>query len=336
MAKTTKVTSVDVALQAGVSQSTVSRAFDPNSNISEETRNLVIETARRLSYVPNSIARSLITKKSNIVALVLGDMRNPFYTSMLDDFVHRFQEVGYHALVLSVPRATEADSVLLKVLPYQIDGIVVTAASISMQMAAMCQDRQIPIVIFNRDVPGIHAHTVACDNRQGGRLAADGLIQSGARSFGIIYGEQGAVNTARIEGFRERLFEHGIDGNHITPVCGYTTFSGGYEAATRLLNTADRPSGLFCTNDLMAIGAIEAIQSNLGLRVPEDVSVIGFDGISDGARPSYSLSTVRQPTPEMIAETIDIITSDRPDRLEKTTHFLRCELVLRGSTAART
>lgn len=333
MAKLTKVTSVDVAHRAGVSQSTVSRAFDPTSNISEETRNIVIEAARQLSYVPNSIARSLITKKSNIVALVLGDMRNPFYTSMLDDFVHRFQEVGYHTLVLSVPRATEADSVLLKVLPYQIDGIVVTAASISMQLGVVCQDRQIPVVIFNRDLPGVHAHTVACDNHHGGRLAADGLVQSGARTFGIIYGEQGAVNAARIAGFRERLAEHGFDGGQISPVCGYTTFVGGYEAASRLLGTPARPRGLFCTNDLMAIGAIEAVRSGLNLRVPEDVSIIGFDGIADAARPSYSLSTVQQPVMQMIAETVDIITSDRPDRLGRTTHYLRGDLVSRGSTA---
>jgi DNA-binding LacI/PurR family transcriptional regulator len=321
-------------LRAGVSQSTVSRAFDPSSNISEETRNHVIETARQLNYVPNSIARSLITRKSNIVALVLGDMRNPFYTSMLDDFVHRFQEVGYHTLVLSVPRATEADSVLLKVLPYQIDGIVVTAASISMQLAVMCQDRQIPVVIFNRNIPGIHAHTVACDNHHGGRLAADGLVQSGARTFGVIYGEQGAVNAARIAGFKERLTELGFDVGRITPVCGYTTFTGGYEAASRLLGGRDRPRGLFCTNDLMAIGALEAVRSNLGLRVPEDISIIGFDGIADAARPSYSLSTIQQPVMQMIAETVDIITSDRPDRLGRTTHYLRGDLVLRGSTAA--
>lgn len=332
--KTTKVTSIDVAQRAGVSQSTVSRAFDPASNISDETRNLIIETARQLNYVPNSIARSLITKKSNIVALVLGDMSNPFYTSVLDDFVHRFQEVGYHTLVLSVPRASEADSLIMKVLPYQIDGIVVTAASISMQMSAMCRDRQIPIVIFNRDIPGIHAHTVACDNNHGGRLAADGLVQSGARSFGIIYGEQGAVNSARIAGFKDRLGELGFDLSQISPICGYTTFKGGYEAATRLLGNHDRPRGLFCTNDMMAIGAMEAVRSNMGLRVPEDVSIIGFDGIADAARPMYSLSTVQQPVMQMIAETVDIITSDRSDRLSRTTHYLRGDLVLRGSTAA--
>jgi DNA-binding LacI/PurR family transcriptional regulator len=329
---TKKVTSVDVALTAGVSQSTVSRAFDPSSRISEETRDLVIETARRLNYVPNSIARSLITSKSNLVALVLGDMRNPFYTSALDDFVHRFQEVGYSVVVLSVPRASEADSVVRKVLPYQVDGIVITAASISPQMGITCRDRRIPVVIFNRNVPGVHAHTVCCDNLDGGRMAADGLIQSGARSFAIIYGEQGAVNADRISGFKERLQAAGFDTSAIPSICGYTTFNGGYEAAIQLLSARSRPEAIFCTNDVMAFGAIEAARYGMSMRIPEDLSIIGFDGITDSARPSYSLSTIQQPVMQMIAEAVDIITSKRPDRLSSTTHFLKGTLVMRAST----
>jgi len=327
-----KITSIDVALTAGVSQSTVSRAFDPSSKISEETRDLVIETARRLNYVPNSIARSLITQKSNLVALVFGDMKNPFYTSALDDFVHRFQEVGYSVVVLSVPRASEVDSVVRKVLPYQVDGIVITASSISPQMGITCRDRRIPVVIFNRLVPGVHAHTVCCDNVDGGRMAADGLIQSGARSFGIIYGEQGAVNSGRMAGFKERLREAGFYTGAIPSICGYTTFGGGYEAAIQLLNSPSRPEGIFCTNDVMAFGAMEAARYGMNMRVPDDLRIIGFDGIADSNRPSYSLSTIQQPVMQMIAETVDIITSNRPDRLSSTTHFLKGTLIRRDST----
>lgn len=331
-----KVTSVDVARIAGVSQSTVSRAFDPHSNISGETRNLVLETARQLNYVPNSIARSLITRKSNLVAIVLGDMKNPFYTSILDEFVHRFQEAGYQAVVLSVPRASEADSVLLKVLPYQVDGIVITAASISMQFAMTCRGRQIPLVIFNRHIPGLHAHTVCCDNVDGGRQAADGLVQSGARTFGVIYGEQGQVNNDRILGFKERLSALGFETNAIPQICGYTTFAGGYAAATHLLAGPNRPEGLFCTNDMMALGVMEAARNELALRIPEDVSIIGFDGISDGSRPGYALSTVQQPVTQMIAETVDIIASERrPDRFSNGDFFFKGSLTLRDSTRQR-
>ena len=330
-----KITSIDVAITAGVSQSTVSRAFDPSSKISDETRDLVIETARRLNYVPNSIARSLITRKSNLVALVLGDMRNPFYTSALDDFVHRFQEVGYSVVALSVPRASEADSVVRKVLPYQVDGIVITAASISPQMGITCRDRRIPVVIFNRHVPGVHAHTVCCDNIDGGRMAADGLIQSGARSFGIIFGEQGAVNSDRISGFKERLQQAGFDTGSIPSICGYTTFTGGYQAAIQMLSSPSRPEAIFCTNDVMAFGAIEAARYGLNMLVPEDLCIIGFDGITDSDRPSYSLSTIQQPVMQMIAETVDIITSKRPDRLSSTTHFLKGTLIRRDSTRSK-
>jgi DNA-binding LacI/PurR family transcriptional regulator len=259
-------------------------------------------------------------------------MRNPFYTSALDDFVHRFQEVGYSVLALSVPRASEADSVVRKILPYQVDGIVITASSISPQMGITCRDRRVPVVIFNRHIAGVHAHTVCCDNLDGGRMAADGLLQSGARSFGIIYGEQGVVNFDRMSGFKQRLQEAGFEATSIPAVCGYTTFSGGYEAALQVLNSPTRPDGLFCTNDVMAFGAIEAARYAMNMRVPEDLRIIGFDGIADSERPSYSLSTVQQPVMQMIAETVDIITSDRPDRLSSTTHFLKGTLVKRDST----
>lgn len=327
-----KVTSVDVARTAGVSQSTVSRAFDSNSKISQETRDLIIETARRLNYVPNSIARSLITRKSNLVALVFGDLRNPFYTSTLDDFVHRFQEVGYSVLTLSVPRASEADAVVRKVLPYQVDGIVITASSISPQMGITCRDRRVPVVIFNRHIAGVHAHTVCCDNVDGGRMAADGLIESGAASFGIIYGEQGVVNFDRISGFKQRLQESGFDTGSIPSICGYTTFPGGYEAALQLLSLPSPPDGIFCTNDVMAFGAIEAARYGMNMLVPDHIRIIGFDGIADSERPSYSLSTIQQPVMQMIAETVDIITSDRPDRLSSTTRFLKGNLIKRDST----
>ena len=199
-----------------------------------------------------------------------------------------------------------------------------------------CRDRQIPVVIFNRYIPGLYAHTVCCDNVDGGRQAADGLVQSGARTFGIIYGEQGQVNNDRILGFKERLQALGFETNSIPQICGYTTFAGGYSAATHLLTGPSRPEGLFCTNDMMALGVMEAARNELGLRIPEDVSIVGFDGISDGSRPGYALSTVQQPVTQMIAETVDIIASERrPDPLSNGAFCFKGSLTLRDSTRQR-
>ena len=172
-------TSVDVAKLAGVSQSAVSRAFAPGGSIADATRDKVFEAASRLNYVPNSIARSLITRKSDIIAILVGDMENPFYTDVLDKFSRRIQDAGKQVLVFNVPPNADIDAALIKVMQFQVDGIVITSAQISTRLASICLSRNVPVVMFNRYVPGLQTFSVCCDNYNGGRLAADTLFQDG-------------------------------------------------------------------------------------------------------------------------------------------------------------
>jgi DNA-binding LacI/PurR family transcriptional regulator len=310
-----RATSFDVAALAGVSQSAVSRAFTPGSSIAEETRLKVVAAARKLNYVPNSIASSLTTRRTNIVALILGNMFNPFYGQVMQAFSHKLQEMGRQVLLFTVEPGADADDSILKALHYQIDGVILTAAQLSTRMTVMCHERGIPIVLFNRYIPGSDASGVRCDNAAGGRMIAEAMIAAGAKTYAMITGDpKGTTSKDRVRGFVDRLAEEGVRRSDIEEAPGGSYYEGAFSAALDLFSarTAPRPDALFAINDIMAMGAMDALRYRLGLRIPEDLMVGGFDDIRESARLAYQLTTVRQPIDEMIEETLAILNLDEP------------------------
>lgn len=329
-----RITSIHVAQRAGVSQSAVSRVFTPGSSVSEETRLKVLRAARALNYVPNSIARSLITARSHIVAMVIGDMSNPFYAVVLDRFSRILQQRGKHVLVFRVDIGSEVDDALLTVLQYQVDGIIITSAQVSSKMAALCLDRGIPVVMFNRYVEGLDTNNVCCDNLQGGRLAAHTLLEAGGSRFGLIAGDSDAsTNRDRMEGFLAALANAGVHDSAIAMQPGHYTYDGGYRAILEMFGSRDSPpDALFCTNDIMALGAMDALREELGMRVPQDVMVLGFDDIPEAARAQYRLTTICQPLNAMIMQTLDLLDTDEArTKAGSVTHFLKGSLVERDT-----
>lgn len=303
-----QATSFDVARIAGVSQAAVSRAFTPGGRIAEATRAKVLKAALALKYVPNTIARSLSTRRSNMVAIVIGDMENPFYATVLALFSRRLQEMGKHVLLFTVPQGGSVDDAIGSVLGYQIDGLVVTAATISSRMARLCVQQSIPVVLYNRHVPGLGVNSVCCDNVAGGRLVAQTLHDAGARSFAVICGDASTSTTRdRIRGFTSELANLSVRAKAIMEEGGRYTYDGGFAAALRLLGGRNRPDALFCLNDIMALGALDAIRGSLKLKVPDDVMLAGFDDIPDAGRAAYRLTTVRQPVDEMVEETLALL-----------------------------
>ena len=316
-ANRSRVTSVDVAALAGVSQSSVSRAFSRRTNIADETQEKIFEAARKLNYVPNSIASSLTTKRTNIIALIIGDLENPFYVHMLHAFSERLQAQGRQILTFTAGPDDDTDAVMMRVLQYQVDGIIVTSAKLSMRMTGLSHERGIPIVFFNRYVPGSDASSVRCDNAGGGRMIADLLLSAGARTFAMITGERRATTSQdRVRGFVERLQEVGVQAAGVENVEGFSTYHGGVNAAERLFRnrTQPLPDAVFCINDIMALGAIDVMKHSFGLSIPQDVMVAGFDNIPEGARLPYQLTTIRQPLDEMITETFALLQLDEPSR----------------------
>lgn len=312
---TTRTTSFDVAALAGVSQSAVSRAFTPGSSIAEETRQKVLEAAKKLNYVPNSIASSLTTKRTNIVALILGNLGNPFYVHVLHTFSQRLQEQGRQVLIFTVDPGAESDEAILHLLKYQVDGVILTAAQLSTRMTSICHDRGIPIVLFNRYIPGSDASGVRCDNAGGGRLIAEAFLAAGARSFLMITGDpKGTTSQDRARGFVERLLEEGVRRSDIAEIEGSSSYEGAYSAVLRHFGDKNRPrpEAIFGINDIMAMGAMDALRFRLGLKIPEDLMLAGFDDIPEGRRAPYQLTTVRQPINQMVNEALDMLHLDEP------------------------
>jgi DNA-binding LacI/PurR family transcriptional regulator len=312
----TRATSFDVAALAGVSQSAVSRAFNPGASIAEETRTKVVNAARKLNYVPNSIASSLTTKRTNIVALILGNMANPFYVHVMRLFSQRLQTMGRQVLIFAVDPGVESDEAILRVLQYQVDGVILTSAQLSTRMTSICHDRGIPIVLFNRYIPGSEASGVRCDNVGGGRLIAEAFIAAGAKSFAMITGDpKGTTSQDRERGFVERLLEEGMRRGDIVTAEGQASYDGAVDAALKIFSgPAKGVDALFCINDIMAMGAIDTLRDRLGVRIPDDIMVAGFDDIPEAQRPPYKLTTVRQPIESMIEETLTMLHLDEPQR----------------------
>jgi DNA-binding LacI/PurR family transcriptional regulator len=326
------VTAADVAVAAGVSQSAVSRAFTPNASISEDKRRRILDAAARLSYSPNALARSLITQRSGIFAMVMGDLSNPFYPEVLHAFSTRLQGLGKQLLFFSVTPEHSVDEVIRRVLQYRVEGAVITSATLSSEAVVECRRARLPVLLFNRLVNDSNVNAVVCDNLAGGRSVADLLHRAGHRRFAYITGiENTSTNVDRQHGYCQWLAEQGESDVIIEP--GNYSYQGGREAAKRLMLRSDPPDAIFCANDITALGALDAIRRELGLRVPEDVSVVGFDDIPTAKWPAYDLTTVRQRINRMTARSLDILVShlDNP-ALAAETHAEPGMLIVRGTT----
>jgi len=330
------ITAEDVARRLGVSQSTISRAFSPTASISEKTKLRVLQTANALGYQPNVIARSLITRRTNIVAIVMANLTDPFYPVVLDALAQHIQSRGFQTL-LFVPSPGQAlDDVLPTLLQYQVDAVVLASATVSSAMARDCAERRMPLVLFNRYVPGLEVHAVACDNVAGGRRVADFLVASGHARPTFIAGEaEATTNRDRQRGFVSRLSELGIRSCLIEEGGAYS-YEAGYDATKRLLRQRKRPDAIFYASDVQAFGGMDMLRQ-AGIRIPHDISVVGYDDVPLAAWHGYGLTTIRQPIPQMVEAAVDMLGLGHGDHLATapTTRLILGTLVERSSTTER-
>ncbi len=300
-----KVTSVDVARLVGVSQSTVSRSFSNDTTVAPETRQRVMEAARELGYTPNAIARSLVMQQTNIVGILVSHISSPFQPYVLEKLVQELQHIGRQALVFSSGPNQEFDDVLPTVLQYQVDALIVTAATLSSERLSEFERKGTPVILFNRYTPGELASVICCDNIEGGRLVANLLLDAGHSRLAYIAGNQNSsTNRDRQKGYTDRLWERGAV-NLLVEQAQYT-YEEGYAAARRLLERAEPPDAIFCAGDIIALGAVDAAR-DMAVKVPEELSIIGFDDIPMASWSAYSLTTIRAPVDQMIDLTMSLL-----------------------------
>jgi DNA-binding LacI/PurR family transcriptional regulator len=328
-----KVTARDVARMAGVSQPTVSRAFMPNPNVSKDKLERILKAAQELGYRPNAIARSMVTKKTKLIGMIIHDMANPFYSESLDKFSKALGRHGYHILFVNTETAHIQDEEVYQLLDYHVEGVIVTDAYLSSGLASRFSKVGIPVIFFNRYEEMMSSSVVCCNNVLGGRIAGSYLLTQGFERMAFIAGTEDTSTTKdREKGFREALEEQGM---RFDKVAGQFTYTGGFQAAKELLGRKQPPQAIFCANDIMAIGAIDAART-LGLSVPDDVSIIGFDDIAMAEWPTYNLTTVKQPMDEMIQETVElIIKEDTTAATRPEFHMISGHLVERKSVKMR-
>ena len=293
-----------ISALAGVSPSTVSRALKGDPRISEKTRATVAAIAQQEGYAPNAMARGLVTRSSGVVGIVLGNMENPFYGELVERLHDRLAEVGKYPMLMHIGGETLDSEAIKPIREYQMDGCIIAAARLSSKAAETCAHNRLPMVMINR-VARIHSCAVSCDNYAGGVMAGDLLIRAAHRHIAFIAGrEDTSTSEDRESGLHcaLRKAEMALKGW----ARGYYTYDGGFIAAKELLAGKPRPDAIFAANDIMALGAIDAVRES-GLRVPDDVSVIGFDDIRSACWHNYRLTTIAQPVDAMVTRALALL-----------------------------
>ena len=326
----------DVAAAAGVSVTAVSLVLNNRpSRVSEERRRIILEAAERLHYVPNQVARTLVTQRSMMLALVVPDIQNLFFAALAKRVEDECRQAGYSLIIAnnSDSRAAESD-VMRRLSARGVDGIFLIAAGESCVdvdgLRSDVSECRCPVLFVDRLVDLDWIDGVGIDNRAGGRMAAQFLLECGHRRIACISGDVRVGNAyERRDGFIQAL----RDADGITPVIvaeGDYRFEGGYDVADSVLDSD--ATAVFCCNDLMAMGLMRRMHER-GMNVPDDMSVIGYDGIAERFGFDNPLTTVGQKIGWLAHETVKLMLERiGQDKESKPRHIiLPPELIRRGT-----
>jgi DNA-binding LacI/PurR family transcriptional regulator len=325
------ITSVDVAHYANVCQATVSRVLNRKGNVRKETEAKVLAAVQKLGYQPNAIARSLINRKTDIVAMIAVNSSHSFYTNIINTFSIRMSQEGKRLLYFQVKFDEDLEEIFKQIHQYQVDGMIILSASISPWITAEVERINLPMAVFNRQVYSNNVYSVCSDNIEASRMVADYLIGKGHKSFGFL-GSTSIENISvdRQKGFTERLRERGFRDPRVE--FGMFTYKSGWEAMERMAASGKLPGAIFSSNDLMAMGAMDFIRNRLGLSIPRDIAIIGFDAIEEGSWMSYNLTTVEQPIAKMIDTLCDyLLKKMRTGKVKEKIDLFSCRILERGT-----
>lgn len=332
--KNAAITSYDIARAAGVSQPTVSRVLHNNSKVKPDTRERVLQTIQDLEYAPDGLARAMVTRRMGTIGAVVEDITNPFYPEVVEALCSEFAAVNHRMTLWNSGEAGEPSAVEA-IKQRLIDGVVFTTALPSSIALAEAVRKGLPIVLVNRHVEGIECDRVTTDNITGGRLIANYFADWGHERIGLITGiEQASTSIEREMGFLEGLEARSQELDPALRLVGSFSHRRSYEAMTEMMKLPNPPTAVFCVNDVMAFGALNAARA-LRIRVPEDIWIVGFDDIDMASWETFGLTTVSQPINEMVHEAVRLLLNriDKPDRAPEHLRLGGSEIIVRGSTA---
>ncbi len=323
----------EIAKKVDASPSTVSRALSGNGYVSKEMKEKILAVAESLYYRPNALARALVTKKSQTIAFVVADIGNPFFPAIARGVEDVASTKSYNVILCNTDsNRVKADEYIKVLSSRQTDGVIFCTASVNDRHVKEVIGSGIPVVL-GYPSKTIKCDTVSCDNLHGGMIATEHLIGLGHTTIGIISALVKRVTGGdRLRGYKRALVKHSLRVREDLIVEGDYSMESGYENAKRLLNLIGRPTAIFATNDLMAIGAMNAIEE-AGLKVPDDIAVVGYDDILMASIVKPRLTTVAQPKYEIgqLACKAILDRMEAPDRPWEHT-VLKPKLIVRSSS----
>lgn len=325
----------DVATKAGVSKATVSHVINGTRFVEEETKQRVLEAIDVLSYRPSAAARSLTTKRSQTIGIVVSDVSNTFFAEVLKGIENVFLSKNYSLIVCNTNETLERERLYLDLLLSQkVDGVIAAATSQQWDVLETASLQHLPMVFVDRMFEGFQQQPyVGADNWGGAYLGTTHLIERGYREIGALAGfERLSSMRERFDGYRQAMQDHNLPMREEWMITSPLNIEAGYEAARRVLTLPERPRALFLNNNFLNLGTLLAVH-DLGLRCPEDIALVGFDDHPWAAVASPPLTVVRQPA-EKIGRTaaemlLTIINGGQP---ENPHIILPCEVIVRQST----
>ena len=330
-------TARDVARLAGVSTSTVSHVLNGTRVVSDELRARVTDAAHELGYEANAVARSLKTRRSHTIALVTPDIGNPFFTSVVRGVEDVIGARGFTLILGNTAEDPHREEAYLRLLGAQrVDGLILVPTGERYAYLDRLMHTKTAVVMLDRVVSGPPVPAVVLDNADAARMATRHLLSLGHRRIGLVSGRMGiSTSTERLAGYRMELELAGVPFDPALVVDGQSRLEDGWQATSQLLELPERPSALVVGNNLMTIGAVGAIEE-LGLRVPRDVALVGFDDAIWASVLHPRLTTVAQPTYELGRAAADLLMRriDAPDVRVPLRTAMSGRLVIRDSCGA--
>jgi DNA-binding LacI/PurR family transcriptional regulator len=325
-------TILDVAERAGVSKSLVSLALRGSPRVREEKRKAVLKAAEQLGYRPNAMARSLVRRRTNVIGVMLSDLHNLYFVEVVDGIEEEALSADYQALINTggrLPgREWEAIETLLQL---RTEGVIL-AGPVLPAARILAAASAVPVVLVARASRWSSVDSVTNDDRAGARLAVDHLVSLGHRDIAHVDGGLGAGSAARRSGYLEAMRRHGLEDRAVVALGAFTE-EGGASGIERLLTARRTPTAVFVANDLAAVGALHALEQH-GLRVPEDVSVVGYDNTSLAGLGHIDLTTIDQPRRQIGATAVRLLLERLDGGRRRARHVVvPPSLVVRSTTA---
>ena len=295
-----------MAREAGLSQSAVSRVFRPGLSVSKKTRDKVMATANEMGYRPNAIARMLITKQSGMIAVIVSLRANVDYPEVLSQVSKQLAARNKRVLLFTLDDVEGLNELFEQILTFQVDGVIALAAHFESHRLAQFEKHEIPVVLYNRNVLDAMANSVCCNHEQGIKQLITELEKNSPKNYLVLSGPKDSdVANERREIAIRLLKQFAV--KDVSILYGDYSYQSGRDCLAKWLQNNPVPDAIICSNDTMAIGVIDEARENHNIHIPNDMSIVGFDGITSSAWQSYQITTIKQPVEKLVKAAVEIL-----------------------------